>query len=133
MPTVHVEAHLSPDDLLHAVQQLDMPELERFLSRVLALRAQREAPCLGQAETELLVKINRGLTDDVRRHYDSLTAKRDQETLMPEEHAELLRLTDQIEQFQAERLASLSALAQLRGKSLTEVMDELGVRAPADG
>jgi hypothetical protein len=133
MPTVQVEAHLSPDDLLRAVQQLESPELEQFLARVVALRAQRQAPHLAQAETELLVKINRGLPDDLRQRHDSLAAKRDQETLTPDEHAELLRLTAQIEQLQADRIAALSALAELRGKPLTGLMDDLGLRAPADG
>jgi hypothetical protein len=133
MPTVHVEAQLSADELLKAVQQLDLPELEQFLSRVVALRAQRQAPRLGRSETELLVKINQGLPDHLRQRYDTLAVKRDQETLTPEEHVELLRLTEQVEQLHAERIESLSALAQLRAKSLTEVMNDLGVRAPTHG
>src|SRR5271166_2560717 len=120
MPTVHVEAHLSSDDLLRAVQQLDLPELEQFLSRVVALRAQRQAPRLRQTETDLLATINRGLPDDLRQRHNTLAEKRDQETLTSEEHAELLRLTEQIEQLQAERITALSALAQVRGKALTE-------------
>jgi hypothetical protein len=43
MPTLHVEAQVSPDDLLQAVDQLGMAELERFVSRVIALRARRAA------------------------------------------------------------------------------------------
>jgi hypothetical protein len=133
MPTVRVEAQLSSEELLKAVQQLELAELEQFVSQVVALRAQRRAPCLSRPEAELLQKINRGLPEEARQRYAALMAKRGQETLTPEEHAELLRLTDQAERLQAERMESLVALAQLRQKSLSEVMDDLGLRAPADG
>src|SRR5262245_37038433 len=111
MPTVRVEAQLSSEELLKAVQQLELPELERFVSEVVALRARRRAPCLSQPEAELLQNINRGLPEAARQRYADLMAKRDEETLTPEEHAELLRLTDQAERLQAERMESLVALA----------------------
>lgn len=41
MPTIHVEAQVSPGDLIAAVEQLGTAELDRFLSQVLALRARR--------------------------------------------------------------------------------------------
>jgi hypothetical protein len=133
MPTVRVEAHLSSEELLQAVQQLGPDELEQFVSEVLSLRAQRQAPCLSQSETELLLKINQGIPEDVRQRYNTLLAKRDDETLTPEEHAELLGLTEQVERLQAERVKHLVALAQLRQKSLEGVMQDLGLWAPADG
>lgn len=132
MPTVNVEAHLSSQELLKAVQQLDLPELEAFVSQVVALRAQRQAPRLCQSEAELLMKINQGLPPDLQQRWDSLIAKRDDETLTPEEHAELLRLTEQVERLQVKRVEHLIALAQLRKKSLEQVMDDLGLRTPAD-
>ena len=42
MPTVTVEAEISRDELLKAVDQLSPPELSQFVSQVLALRARRE-------------------------------------------------------------------------------------------
>ena len=133
MPTVNVEAHLSSQELLKAVQQLDLPELEAFVSQVVALRAQRQAPRLCQSEAELLAKINQGPPPEVRDRYSTLIARRDDETLTPEEHAELLRLTDQMERLQANRIEYLIALAQLRKQSLEEVMDDLGLRVSVDG
>jgi len=131
MSTVHVEAQLSSDELLKAIQQLSLPELEQFVSQVIALQAQRKAPSLPHAEAELLIKINQGVAFEIQKRYDELIAKRRAETLTPDEHDELLRLTDQIEQLEAHRVEYLSKLAHLRRTSLTELMQNLDIRPPA--
>jgi hypothetical protein len=82
-------------------------------------------------EAELLQRINQGLPPDVQQRYDELTAKRRAETLIPEEHQELLALVDHIEQADAERVRALIELAQLRNVSVTTLMAELGIRRPA--
>jgi len=131
MSTIHVEAQLSSDELLKAIRQLSLPELEQFVSQVIALQAQRKAPSLPHAEAELLIKINQGVAFEIQKRYDELIAKRRAETLTPDEHDELLRLTDQIEQLEAHRVECLSKLAHLRRTSLTELMQNLGIRPPA--
>lgn len=133
MPTLHVEAQVSPDELLEAVDQLGMPDLERFVSRVLALRARRAAPSLPAEEASMLVQINRGLPAPLRDRLGTLNEKREDEALTPAEHAELLGLVAQVEVLEVERIECLSRLARLRGVSLTTLMDELGIRPPADG
>ncbi|MEW5872317.1 MAG: STAS/SEC14 domain-containing protein [Chloroflexota bacterium] len=127
MSTVRVEAQVSSDDLLKAVEQLTLPELERFVSEVVALQAQRKAPSLPQAESELLQKINQGLPDDVRTRFQELEAKRQSEALNDTEYAELLRLTDIVENIQAQRVGYLSQLARIRKISLSELMKTLGL------
>lgn len=131
MATVEVRSQVSPDELLNGVAQLDMPELEHFISQVLTLRARRIAPSVPKKEAELLQQINQGLLPDVQQRYDVLTAKRRAETLTPEEHQELLALVDHIEQADAERVRALIELAQLRNVSVTTLMAELGIRRPA--
>jgi len=131
MSTIHIEAQLSSDELLKAIRQLSLPELEQFVSQVIALQAQRKAPSLPHAEAELLIKINQGVAFEIQKRYDELIAKRRAETLTPDEHDELLRLTDQIEQLEAHRVEYLSKLAHLRRTSLTELMQNLGIRPPA--
>jgi len=131
MSTIHIEAQLSSDELLKAIRQLSLPELEQFVSQVIALQAQRKAPSLPHAEAELLIKINQGVAFEIQKRYDELIAKRRVETLTPDEHDELLRLTDQIEQVEAHRVEYLSKLAHLRRTSLTELMQNLGIRPPA--
>jgi len=128
MANHEAQSHVSLDDLLNGVEQLDAPELERFVSQVLTLRAKRVAPCLTGQESRLLEKINQGLPPGVQQRYDHLTAKRHAEKLAPDEHQELLGLIDRVEQADAERLQALGELAQLRQVSLKALMAELGIR-----
>jgi hypothetical protein len=129
MPTIQVEAQVSRRELLKAVEQLDALELQQFVADVLALRAQREAPRLSPAETELLLRINQGLPEELRPRFEHLIAKRRNETLTPEEYDELLRLTETLEQQQASRIAALTELAQLRKTPLAALMKDLEIQA----
>lgn len=133
MPTIQLHAEVSADDLLHAIEQLPPDELRQFVERVLTLRAQRQSSCLNQTETDLLHQINQGLPDELRARYNELIQKRQDQTLTPEEHAELLRLTDQAEMLEASRAHALVQLAQLRQKPLTAMLSDLGIPAHADG
>jgi len=130
MSTIKVEVQLSSEELLKAVAQLSQPDLEQFLSQVLLLQAQRKATTLPQAEAELLLKINQSLPSDAQKHYDELITKRQAETLTPDEHTELLHLTEQIERLQAQRMEYLAELARLRRTSLTTLMENLGIQMP---
>lgn len=131
MPTVQVEVQLSSEELLKAVEQLSLPELENFVSQVLLLQEQRKANSLPQAEAELLIKINQSISSDIQTYYEELIAKRQAETLTPTEYSELLRLTEQIEKLQAQRIEYLAELARLRKISLTALMEDLGIQMPA--
>ncbi len=132
MPTLNVQAELSADDLLKAVDQLEATELTQFVSRVLKLRARRLAPSVRQPEEGLLRRINEGLPPADRERYRELLGKRREETLAPEEHAELLRLTDQVELREADRAQALIELAQVRQVPLGKLMDDLGIRPASD-
>src|SRR4030095_14318279 len=79
-------------------------------------------------ESELLLAINRGLSAEVSDRYGILMNRRRAGTLTTEEHQELLSLTDEAELLQAERIEQLAELAQLRGKPLGALMDELRIR-----
>jgi hypothetical protein len=50
MPTVQIKAQLSFDELVKAVEQFNLSELERFVFRVLARQRQRQAACLPYCE-----------------------------------------------------------------------------------
>jgi hypothetical protein len=131
MPTTtEVQAQVSLDELLDNAARLEIPELERFISQILILRAQRIAPGLSKKEADLLERINQHLPANIQQRYDELTAKRQEETLTPSEHQELLTLLDDIEQRDAERAQALVDLAQLRQISVSSLMDELGIRPP---
>jgi hypothetical protein len=130
MSAIQIKAQVSPDELLKGVEQLSLPELEHFVSQVIALQARRRSPNLPKNEADLLLKINQGLPSDTKKRYDELVTKRKAETLTADEHQELLRLIDQIEKSNAKRAECLVDLARLRDTSLTTLMKNLGIRPP---
>jgi hypothetical protein len=131
MPTIQIEAHLSSAELLRAAEQLNPPELEELVAGLLALQADRKAPRISRAEAELLQIINRAPPVDMQKRFDALNSRRRSETLTEEEQNELVRLIDQMEAFDVQRVEALSDLARLRRISLKALMKELHIRTPA--
>jgi hypothetical protein len=121
---------MSIDELVQAANQLNEMDLEQLVSRVLLLRAKRQAPVLSGVETALLLHINQGIPSDLQQQYRALRTKRNDETLTEEECELLLELSDRIEVLAAERAGSLVKLAELRQVPLTQLMNELGIKAP---
>jgi hypothetical protein len=128
MPTVKIEAQMSALDLLQAVQQLSQPELEQFIEQIIQVKAQRIAPSLSTKESELLIKINQDLPQELRHIYQNLMEKRNQENLTESEYQQLLELTEQVEKYQAQRLEYLTQLAQMRQISLTNLITQMGLQ-----
>jgi hypothetical protein len=129
MSTISADARLSREDLLSAVAQLDPPDFNAFVSQVLSLRAQRNAPMALASEAELLLRINQGLPDPIRHHYEELILKRQTERLDRQESEEILQLSEQVERLEANRVEALADLARLRGVTLTRLMSDLGIPA----
>ena len=127
MPKVKLEAELSKENLLKAVQQLSISELEEFMQNIIAFRAQKLAPNLSKRESELLLKINDTLDKDIQRRYQLLINKREDESLTENEYQELLALTDEVEKYQAQRLKYLAELSILQGCSLSKLINKLGI------
>lgn len=134
MPTVQVKSNieLGIEDILAGIDQLDTPELENFLQQVSQLLARRKAKSLSKKETELLIKINEGLSRHEAERYKKLAAKLEDETMTPEENREFLELVEIVEANDAERLKYLIELARLREVSLEELMQQLGLTNPED-
>lgn len=123
MPTIQIES----EQLLKAVEQLPPHELDAFVAQVLAVRAQREAPTLSTAESTLLLTINSAIPEALQQRYDELIVQRQAEQLTPTEQVELLQLTTEIEQREADRVAALADLSRLRGIALTQLLQTLGI------
>ncbi len=121
---------LSTDEIIFAVAQLSLPELEQVFDHVLALQAKRKTAHLSTAESSLLLRINEGLPSGLRERLHALRAKRADDTITDDDYQELTRLTDQAEELQAHRLAALVELATLRGIRLPVLMKQLGIRFP---
>ena len=82
---------------------------------------------LGREESELLSQIGAGLPELTWGRYDHLIAKRRDESLTSEEHEELIRLTNLIEEDHARRIAALGKLARLRNVPLQALALQLGI------
>ena len=89
--------------------------------------SQPPVPHLTAKESSLLEQIDLGLTQRDWARYHELTAKLHDETMSPEEHAELITLTDRIEANNVRRLKALIELSSLRGVPLEQLMRELGI------
>lgn len=120
----------STDQILAAVTHLSLTELEQVLAHVLALQARGKAACLSAVEAGLLMRINQGLPPELHERLAVLRAKREEETITDTEYAELTRLTDQVEERHAARMAALVELATLRGLPLPVLMEQLGIHFP---
>jgi hypothetical protein len=131
MPTVHLQAEITGAELLKAAEQLSPTEFSDFLSSLLSLRARREANGLPASESQLMLRINQGLPDELRRRYQDLIGRRQQESLDEPEYEELMRLSDLVEHIEVERLEALDALARLRGIPLGSLMSALEIPEPS--
>ena len=117
-------------EILWRARSLKAPEqLEELTARLVALRARRVAPVASNEETRLLLAINEGVPVELTDRAAFLIEKRDDGSLSDEENTELLQLADDVERRGIERLAALSRLAELRGVSLGELTQSLGVAA----
>jgi hypothetical protein len=126
----NVGSPASAEEIIQVVKQLPLPELEQLVDRVIAIRAERRAPHLTGSESELLSRINQSLPAGDRARLKQLIHMRDAETITSTELQELIGMTDRLEKLQAERLAALAELATLRGVTLDEVINQLGIQFP---
>ena len=129
MTTVQFKSEFSIelDQLLTGVAQLDTPDLEKLLVQVRQVLAHRQNPSLPALEIELLQKINQALPEEIQQKYNDLNAKMRSQTITPDEHQDLLKLIDVVEQADGDRLQNLIQLSQLRNISLSELMKHLQI------
>jgi hypothetical protein len=78
-------------------------------------------------ESDLLKEINLGVSTDTWAKYHTLIAKRQAETLTDEEQQQLIGISDRLEIANVRRMRALIELSDLRGQSLSTVMQELGI------
>lgn len=67
------------------------------------------------------------------QRYEELIGKRQAETLTPKEHAELIVLSDQLEEANVKRIEYIAQLAALRKTTVPLLIKELGLKPVAYG
>ena len=118
------------EQTLNTLERLPPEELDALVTHALKLRASRNVPHLSGEETRMLEQIHRAIPSDVQARFATLLDKRDALTLTDDEYTELLALTDQIENLEAERVRLLGKLARDCGVTLEQVMRDLGMVTP---
>lgn len=96
------------------------------------LQARATSARLSPEETDLLQRINASLSALEWERYRALLAKRDAESLNDKEQAELISLSDQLEEANVRRMEAVSELARVRRVTVPELMATLGL-TPAHG
>ena len=127
MSTSRVETEIPFDKILKSVEHMSLSDLEKLMNQVTALQARRKAPFLSKDESELMLKINKGLPSGIRKRFGELAAKRRAENLTTDEHKKLLHLSDRIEKSDAERMKNILELARIRGVDLEVLMEEMNL------
>ena len=78
-------------------------------------------------ELDLLKEINLGVSAQTWDEYHTLIAKRQSETLTEQQQQQLIGISDRLEIANVRRMKALIELANMRGQSLSTVMQELGI------
>ncbi|MDX2285232.1 MAG: hypothetical protein NW241_13790 [Bacteroidia bacterium] len=129
MKGIAVTSHISIEDLLRGIEQLDAQEFDQMIAVLLRLRASRRSTSLSEPESSLLLAISQSLAPDRMARYQALVSKRKAEQLEPAEQDELIRLTDEWELLTAQRMQHLIGLAAIRNIPLEQLCAELGIEA----
>lgn len=101
-------------------------EPDRYILNALQERLQPRHPTTQPTEADLLQQINIGFSEQTWEAYHALIAKRHAETLTPEEHKQLIQMSDRLEQLNVTRIQALIQLATFRNQPLTDLMQSLG-------
>lgn len=120
----------STAQLLETVEQLPPQELEEFLLQILKVQAHRQTPSLTEVESGLLLIINQGPSSEFRERLNYLVLKRQSLEIEESELTQLIEMTEQVELWNVERIQALIKLGQIRGRSLPEIMQDLGINPP---
>jgi hypothetical protein len=74
--------------------------------------------------------INQGPSSEFRKRLNHLVLKRQSLEIEESELTQLIEMTEQMELWNVERIQALIKLGQIRGRSLPEMMQDLGINPP---
>lgn len=116
-----VQLEITTENLLNAVVQMPESEFDNFVEKAKKLRLKKQK--ISPKEADLLHKINTIFPYEKRRRYNELYARFKKDDLSKDEYEEVLKLSNEFEMLNAERIGLIGELAKLRGQTLDEVMD----------
>ena len=126
-----LEVELSPEQESWLRQTAARAGIDQRAALLTVIERQRavEDPLAGLSndEEQLSRDIKRQLPAELCERHRQLAQNCQAETLTPEENRELIELIDIIEADHAARLARVLKLAQLRGASFDQVMQQFGL------
>ncbi len=122
--TLQLSSELEQQLLSAATEQGIEPDL--YILNTLQERFQTHHSA-STTEAELIQQINIGLSQSEWEQYHTLIAKRQAETLTPNEHQQLIATSDHLEKLNVQRVQALIKLADLRHQPLPKVMASLGI------
>ncbi len=123
---MHVENSIP--SLLGGFSEMPLKDLERFIKELNALAIKKRLLDKGKQDKILLRKVNETvLSEPLMERYIGLQEKMEVENLSDTDYQELLSLVDKEEKMRNKRFQYLLELSQLRGISLTELMNNLGL------
>lgn len=133
MPSIQLKSDINIDlnEVLKAVTQLEIPDLENFVKQASTVLAQKKATSIPKIEADLLIKINEGIPFEIQHRYDMLHNKMTDSVISTAEHQELLNLAEQIEAKNAKTMEYLYELSQIRKVSLLTLIEQLKLNPPA--
>jgi hypothetical protein len=132
MPTLTLKITPELEQLLLQAANQQGIELEHYALALLQQRVQSQsATSPVPTESDLLQQINLGLSPETWQQYELLIAKRQSETLTPDEHQMLIAISDRLEKANARRMEALIALANRKKTSVEAVMGDLGIEMPS--
>lgn len=127
MATVQVKSQVSFHELLQALEQLNISDLEKISEKALAVRADQLAGKLTGEETRLFEIINRALPVEFHERLQFLEGKQQKGQLTPAEEDEGSALIKQIEEFENQRIEALIKLSKIKGVSIEKLRKQLGI------
>lgn len=125
MATELVKAKVTPAKLLADMAHLTPQQLEKVIQGASALQLEKRKIVPSKRESELLRLVNQGLEERKEAELQRLQEKLREETISSREQAQLVRLTDELEQLAIKRTHSLIELAAIRKTSVENLIREL--------
>lgn len=98
-----------------------------YVRETMAARLPFPAAPASMTERELLEEINKGFSEAFWERFRVLVRRREAGTMTVSEQQEAIRMSDRTEARAVERLQCLIELSKRRGKSVHQLMTEMGI------